>query len=407
MILEEKLKKIKQLLILGISGVIIGAVVGTLDAGFGEILIFLTGLREQHFIPLILFLPVAGIVIAKSYSLVGGKCVKGMGLIFQVGHGEEEVIPLRLIPLTVIGTWITHLFGGSAGREGVAVQIGATFSHWVGRKINMGDDSKIFLVTGMAAGFSGLFETPIAACFFALEVLIAGTLQYTALFPAIVAAFVANMVSRGLGLEKFHYALHTQIQINPAFILKVILLGIIFGIVGALFAHGLKLAKERFNKIFDSSVKKIAVIGTVLAILFILSGMGRYSGLGTNLISASFQGNKIYQWDWILKFVLTIVTLAAGYQGGEVTPLFAIGSSLGAALAVVLGMPIEFAAALGYVAVFGSATNTLLAPVFIGAEVFGYSYMPYFFMVCCVAYIFNEDKSIYTAQKKLQDMTLF
>lgn len=401
---KEKLKNLKQHFILGICAVVIGAVVGALDAGFGEILIILTGIRERFFFPLILFLPAAGVIIAKSYSLVGGKCVKGMGLIFSVGHGEEDVIPLRLIPLTVIGTWMTHLFGGSAGREGVAVQIGATFSHWVGRKMNMVSDSKIFLVTGMAAGFSGLFQTPVAACFFALEVLIAGSLQYAALFPAIIAAFVANMVSRRLGLEKFHYDLQTQIQVNPAFIIKMILLGIIFGLVGAMFAHGLKLVKDRLNKIFESPVRKIAIVGTILVILFILSGMGRYSGLGTNLISAGFHDNKIYQWDWILKFVLTIITLAAGYQGGEVTPLFAIGSSLGAALAVLVGLPVEFAAALGYTAVFGSATNTLLAPVFIGAEVFGYSYVPYFFMVCCVAYVFNDNKSIYAAQKNLQDM---
>lgn len=401
---EEKLKNIRQLFIFGICAVIIGAVVGALDAGFGKMLIYLTGVRERYFFPLILFLPAAGVIIAKAYSLFGGKCVKGMGLIFQVGHGEEDEIPLRLIPFTVIGTWLTHLFGGSAGREGVAVQIGATVSHWVGRKLNMVSDPKVFLVTGMAAGFSGLFQTPIAACFFALEVLIAGSLQYTALFPGVIAAFVATWVSGSLGLEKFHYNLQTQIQLDPVFLIKIILSGIIFGLVGAMFAHGLKLVKDKLNNRFKSPVSKIAIVGTILVILLILSGMGRYSGLGTNLISASFHSNKIYQWDWILKFALTIITLAAGFQGGEVTPLFSIGSSLGAALAVILGLPVEFVAALGYTAVFGSATNTLLAPVFIGAEVFGYSYVPYFFLVCCVAYVFNDNKSIYSAQKNLQDM---
>lgn len=402
--LLEKLKNIKQLFILGVCAVVIGAAVGALDAGFGKMLLFLTDIREHYFFPLILFLPAAGVIIAKAYSLFGGKCVKGMGLVFQVGHGEEDEIPLRLIPFTVIGTWLTHLFGGSAGREGVAVQIGATVSHWVGRKLNMASHSKVFLVTGMAAGFSGLFQTPIAACFFALEVLIAGSLQYTALFPAVIAAFVATWVSGSLGLEKFHYNLQTHIQLDPVFIMKLILSGIMFGLVGAMFAHGLKLVKDKLNNRFQSSVSKIFIVGTFLVILLIVSGMGRYSGLGTNLISASFHGDKIYQWDWVLKLVLTIITLAAGFQGGEVTPLFSIGSTLGAALAVILGLPVEFAAALGYTAVFGSATNTLLAPVFIGAEVFGYSYVPYFFLVCCVAYVFNDNRSIYTAQKNLQDM---
>lgn len=170
--------------------------------------------------------------------------------------------------------------------------------------------------------------------------------------------------------------------------------GFLFGLVGSLFAYGLVSMKSRFRRTFHDPVKKIAIVSIFLAILFILLGMGRYSGLGTNLISAGFHGGRIYGWDWILKFVLTIITIAAGFQGGEVTPLFAIGTSLGAAVAGILGLPLEFVAAMGYAAVFGSATNTLLAPVFIGAEVFGYSYMPYFFVVCSIAYLFNGDRSI-------------
>lgn len=398
--LEEKLTKYKELLILGSCGVVIGGVVGTLDTGFGKMLLFVTQLREEHFIPLIFFLPAAGALAVSLYRWDEGKCVKGMGLIFQVGHGEEDRIPLRLIPLTVLSTWITHLFGGSAGREGVAVQIGATFSHWVGRKIKVRNNSKIFLVTGMAAGFSGLFQTPLAACFFALEVLTTGSLEYSALFPAIVASFTASMVSNALGLEKFDYALNMNIPMSVPFAVELIVLGVVFGLVGFLFTSGLFFLKNKLGKTFENPVKKIIIISIFLVILFILLEMGRYSGLGTNLISDSFQGNRIYGWDWILKLLLTILTLAAGFQGGEVTPLFAIGASLGAVLSGVFGLPVVFVAALGYAAVFGSATNTLLAPVFIGAEVFGYSYLPYFFVVCSIAFICNGDRSIYTAQKK-------
>ncbi|MDR1549093.1 MAG: chloride channel protein [Hungatella sp.] len=404
--LEKKLIKYKELLILGICGVVIGGVVGILDTGFGKVLLYVTELREKYFIPLIIFLPVAGAMAVRLYRWDEGKCIKGMGLIFQVGHGDEDRIPLRLIPITVLSTWITHLFGGSAGREGVAVQIGATFSHWVGRKIKVKNNSKIFLVTGMAAGFSGLFETPVAACFFALEVLTAGTLEYYALFPAIAASFTASMVSKALKLEKFHYDLGVKLQMNAPFVVKLLLIGLLFGLAGSMFAYGLAFMKGKLGKIFQDPVKKAAIAGTFLAILFILLGMGRYSGLGTNLISAGFHGGRIYSWDWILKLILTIITIAAGFQGGEVTPLFAIGASLGAAIAGILGLPVEFVAAMGYAAVFGSATNTLLAPVFIGAEVFGYSYLPYFFVVCSIAYIFNGNRSIYTAQKKLYDIRL-
>lgn len=137
-------------------------------------------------------------------------------------------------------------------------------------------------------------------------------------------------------------------------------------------------------------------MGIGLSILFIILYCGRYSGLGTNLINLSFNNGVIYKYDWILKFILTILTLAAGFQGGEVTPLFSIGASLGVALGNIFNLPIEFVAALGYASVFGSATNTLFAPIFIGAEVFGYSYMPYFFIVCSIAYAFNKNKSIYS-----------
>lgn len=404
--LEEKLTKYKELLVLGICGVVIGIVVGALDTGFGKVLLFVTELRERYFIPLIIFLPAAGVLAVRLYRWDEGKCIKGMGLIFQVGHGDEDRIPLRLIPLTVLGTWITHLFGGSAGREGVAVQIGATFSRWVGRKIKVKNSSRIFLVTGMAAGFAGLFETPIAACFFALEVLTAGTLEYSALFPAIAASFTASTVSKALELEKFHYDLSAKLPLDAPFVVKLIIIGILFGLVGSMFAHGLAVMKSKLGRIFPDPVKKAVIIGSLLAMLFILLGMGRYSGLGTNLISDGFHGGHISSWDWILKLILTIITIAAGFQGGEVTPLFAIGTSLGAAIAGVLGLPVEFVAAMGYAAVFGSATNTLLAPVFIGAEIFGYSYMPYFFMVCSVAYLCNGDRSIYTAQKKLYNIRL-
>ena len=322
-----------------------------------------------------------------------------MNLIFEVGHGEEEIIPLRLVPFIISGTWLTHLFGGSAGREGVAVQIGATFSHWVGKRLPIKNDSSIFLVTGMAAGFVGLFETPIAAILFAMEVLVAGSLEYQSLFPAFTASFTASAVSKALGLEKFSFALSSKVVFDLSIFWKLIVLGIIFGMVGGAFAWCLKLSKRKIGNRLKYPMIRIAIIGVCLSVLFLLFYKGRYSGLGTNLIQNSFYGGEIYSFDWLLKFILTILTLSAGFQGGEVTPLFSIGASLGVLLAGFFNLPIELVAALGYASVFGSATNTFFAPVFIGAEVFGYSYLPYFFVVCAISYIFNMDKSIYSLQK--------
>ncbi|WP_287714736.1 chloride channel protein [Blautia sp.] len=389
----------KDLLILGLLGIPIGLVVGGIDAVFGRVLLAITDFRNGHPMQLIPFLAFAGALIAFAYLKFGGKSSKGMNLIFEVGHGEEEVIPLRLIPFIISGTWITHLFGGSAGREGVAVQIGATFSHWIGRKIPLKNSSHIFLVTGMAAGFAGLFGTPIAAVFFAMEVLTAGALEYQVLLPAVTAAFTASAAAQFLGLEKFTFALTGKMDLAYSDMWRFLLLGILFGVVGGAFAWTLKYMKNILASHWKQPVIRIFIMGLILSVLLLLLYKGRYAGLGTNLIHASFYGEEILSYDWILKFLLTVLTLAAGFQGGEVTPLFSIGASLGVVAGPILGVPSEIAAALGYAGVFGSATNTFLAPVLIGTEVFGSAYLPHFFLVCAFAYLFNLNKSIYSLQK--------
>ena len=389
----------KNLLILGLLGIPIGLVVGGIDAVFGKVLLAITDFRNGHPMQLIPFLAFAGALIAFAYLKFGGKSSKGMNLIFEVGHGEEEVIPLRLIPFIISGTWITHLFGGSAGREGVAVQIGATFSHWIGRKIPLKNSSHIFLVTGMAAGFAGLFGTPIAAVFFAMEVLTAGALEYQALLPAVTAAFTASAAAQFLGLEKFTFALTGKMDLAFSDMWRFLLLGILFGVVGGAFAWTLKYMKNILASHWKQPVIRIFIMGLILSVLLLLLYKGRYAGLGANLIHASFYGEEILSYDWILKFLLTVLTLAAGFQGGEVTPLFSIGASLGVVAGPILGVPSEIAAALGYAGVFGSATNTFLAPVLIGTEVFGSAYLPHFFLVCAFAYLFNLNKSIYSLQK--------
>lgn len=401
--MQTLLKRVGQTyasyLLLGLLGVPVGIIIGMIDTGFGKALLTLTAVRDAHPQYWIPFLPIAGIVIAFFYLRFGGKSSKGMNLVFEVGHGKEEVIPFRLIPFVISGTWITHLFGGSAGREGVAVQIGATFSHWVGRRLPVKNASSVFLVVGMAAGFAGLFETPVAAVLFAMEVLVASELRYEALFPALTASFAASTTSRLLGLEKFSFALSDTVPLNGLMLLKLLVLGILFGLIGGMFAWFLKKTKEIAAQKIKHPILRIALFGIGLSVLFLLLYKGRYSGLGTNLIQNSFHNGTIYQWDWILKFILTILTLAAGFQGGEVTPLFSIGSSLGIVISGLFGLPATFTAALGYAAVFGSATNTFFAPIFIGAEVFGFSYLPYFFIVCAAAYTFNMNKSIYSLQK--------
>lgn len=382
-----------------IAGIIIGLIVGIIDTIFGRGLLWIGDIRKEYLYYFVPFLALAGLLIVFIYQKFAGKTGKGMGLIFEVGHGTEKEIPLRLIPIVTVATWITHLFGGSAGREGVAVQLGATLSHRFNKYFNFPDKSKVFLVTGMAAGFGGLFQTPIAALFFGLEVLALGNLQLYALLPAVVAAFTASWTSSFLGLEKFTHIVNTNLSITPMTFVKFAILGIIFGIAGNLFVYLQSFLKKFASEKIKNPYYRIFIIGIFLSVILLLLHEGRYTGLGTNLIENSFSEKPIFGYDWILKLLLTTLTLAAGFQGGEVTPLFSIGASLGVVIAIFFGFPIEFVAAAGYISVFGSATNTLLAPIFIGGEVFGFNNLPFFVIIVIFAYLVNRKMSTYGLQK--------
>lgn len=393
----------KRTLVYTLDALMIGAIVGVIDTLFGRVLIGIGEVRTDYLLYLLPFLALAGILITYLNRNYGGKSQKGMELLFEVGEGKEKNIPKRLIPLTILSTWMTHLFGGSAGREGVAVQLGGTVAHALRREGLGPNASRIYLVTGMAAGFGGLFQTPLAAIFFAMEVLVVGRLEWRALYPATIAAFVASWTSHTLGLEKFTQVISDKLSLSPLVVLQLLVLGVIFGLTGKLFAYLLGQLKTSFAKTFVNPYVRIGVVGLGLSILLYLIGTGRYTGLGTNLISQSFAGadskSLITGADWILKLLFTVTTIAAGYKGGEVTPLFSIGASLGVWLAPFFGLPVYLVASLGYAAVFAGATSTTIGPILIGCEVFGFQHWPAFLLVCLVATRLFPALSIYGGQK--------
>lgn len=397
------MNKLRPYLFYTIDALLIGSIVGIIDTIFGRLLLEIGELRSDYLLFLLPFLAPCGLFITYLNCSYGGKSQKGMELLFEVGEGREKDIPKRLIPLTILSTWLTHLFGGSAGREGVAVQLGGTVAHALRREGLGPDASRIYLVTGMAAGFGGLFQTPLAAIFFAMEVLVVGRIEWRALYPATIAAFVASWTSHTLGLEKFTQHLSDQFSLSPLVFFQLLLLGVIFGLTGKLFAYLLGKFKQGFAKAFVNPYVRIGVVGLGLSILLYLIGTGRYTGLGTNLISQSFAGadgkSLITGADWILKLLFTVTTIAAGYKGGEVTPLFSIGASLGVWLAPIFGLPVYLVAALGYAAVFAGATSTTIGPILIGCEVFGFQYWPAFLLVCLVATRLFPALSIYGGQK--------
>lgn len=244
--MNERIRAYRDTLLLTLIALPLGLAIGAMDALFGRVLLAVTAFRMAHVYSLLPFLGLVGVGIVWCYQKVGGTSGKGMTLLFEAGHGDTQDIPLRLIPLVMVSTWLTHLFGGSAGREGVAVQIGGTLAHSIGKRLPIPNAGKQLLLTGMAAGFAGLFRTPIAATFFALEVLTAGVLEYSALLPALVASFSASACSGLLGLEKFTVALTDQVAFSAPLVGKLLLFGLVFGMAGGLFAFALHKLKALF-----------------------------------------------------------------------------------------------------------------------------------------------------------------
>lgn len=394
------MRKIKDNILLSLAAIPIGAIVGAICALFGRVLLIITAFRQDNPKYLIPFLAFGGMAVVFAYNKIGKGSEKGMSLMLNASYGDNGKIPLQLVPLILVGTWVTHLFGGSAGREGVAVQIGGAISHNIGRKIKIEDADRILVISGMAAGFAGLFQTPLAAILFAIEITFASKLIHKAVLPSIASAFTSCYVSHLCGLEKFSVKLIDIPSFDIKTIQKTAIISIAFGLTGCAFAYLEKKLKAIASSKIKNNIIRIGAISVFISITLLLLHNGRYAGLGTNLISAVFDNEKIYTYDFMLKFILTIITLSAGFQGGEVTPLFSIGASLGSVLGALFGLPSAFVGALGYASVFGSATNTLFAPILIGYEVFGYKILPYVAISCVISYIVNFNQSIYPTKKR-------
>lgn len=428
-------------------GIVLGAVIGALTACFGDISDKLSAIRDANPLYFIPALAIGGAAIVFAYKKWGRWTERGMDQVFAVGLNKESDFPLVSIPMAAVSTWLTQLFGGSAGREGAAMQIGSALSYNISKKLPFENAAHIMLVTGLAAGFAGIFQAPMAATAFALEVLLVGHLELSALLPAAAAAFTACKVSSMLGFHKFSVDLSSLLDasgfsasiftnegaLDGKLLLKLALMGVLFGIVGGGFAKLLGLSQDFFAKKFPNSIKRIAIMGVGISVLLLVFFQGRYAGLGINLLDMCFAsanaagdaanavgtaadlGNAagienadligeaagIHGYDWIIKFAVTILTLSAGFIGGVVTPLFAIGATFGIFVAGMFGVPLPLAAALGFAAVFASASNTLWAPILIAGEIFGFNCLPAFFIVCTVAYICNGGQSIYK-QKKIR-----
>lgn len=355
-------------------------------------------------------LPAGGFAVGWLYHHHGKSANGGNNLLIDEIHQPAAGVPRRMAPLILLGTLVTHLCGGSAGREGTAVQMGGGIAGSFARVLKLDEVSvRILLMAGVAAGFGSIFGTPIAGAVFALEVLVIGRMQYDALVPCFIASVVADWVchSWGIGHTQYHVAVTPAgFHLEPLLMGKVILAAVMFGLASVLFSESSHRLGAAFKRFIPRPELRPVVGGLLVIGLFFLAGTPDYLGLGvlgnrTDALTlpAMFTSTEIPASAWLWKLIFTVVTLSAGFKGGEVTPLFFIGAALGNALALAFGAPVDLFAAIGFVAIFGGATNTPLASTILGMELFGAGNGLYIATACIVAYRFSGHAGIYSSQR--------
>jgi H+/Cl- antiporter ClcA len=367
---------------------------------------------------LIFLLPVAGILITWLYETAGKNASAGNDLIIDEIHKPGAGVPARMTPLIFITTLITHLFGGSAGREGTAIQMGGGVAGYFSRLFTLKPGQvSLLLMSGIAAGFGAVFGTPLAGAVFAMEVLTLGKLKYDAFFYCIISSVAGDLTCRLTGMQHTTYVVSfipsdtgpfRWISSDIFLLLKVLIAGAAFGFASRMFAilaHRIKAIAR--NIIPDKWLRPVLGGSLVIGISYLI-GSFDYLGLGVtnplpgsvSIVSAFQPGGAAYL-SWFWKMLLTVITLAFGFKGGEVTPLFFVGATLGNILALISGAPVDLFAAIGFIAVFAGATNTPIACTIMGVELFGSDNIIFYAVACFTAYYFSGHAGIYRSQQRI------
>jgi len=383
---------------------LVGVIVGSICAGFGHTLIFVNSLRQQH--PWILLgLPVGGLAIVFLYRVCKNADDRGTNTVLYSIRSQEG-IPFKMAPLIFVSTTITHLFGGSAGREGAAVQLGGSIANLLGRFFRLGDNSRRMIVMcGMSAGFSALFGTPMAAAFFSLEVVSVGLMHYSALVPCVTSAIVGHFMAQLFAIPPEGFPVAQVPVLTPLAFGKILLFAAAVGGVSILFCSILHNAEHLYEKYIRNQYLRIALAGCLIVALTALLGTGEFLGSGIGIIEHVFHTGSTHWYTFLLKMVFTALTLGAGFKGGEIVPSLCIGAAFGCAVAGLLDLPVTLVAACGMIGVFCGVTNCPITSLLIAFELFGFAGMPYYLVTVAVSYLFSGYGGLYRKQQILCSKT--
>lgn len=374
-----------------------GGVCGLLGTAFHFCIDWATESREAHGW-LLYLLPLAGVLICALYRLCGVKNDEGTNLVLNSIRTKND-IPLNMTPLIFVGTVLTHLCGGSSGREGAALQIGGSVGTALGRLVRLDEkDLHIITMAGMSALFAALFGTPVTAAVFSMEVISVGSLYYAALLPCIVAAETAALIARALGVAPTAFAVGLMQSATWDVLLRAAVLAAGCALVSIVFVACLHGAGRLYRRIFRNAYVRAGAGGALIVLLTLALGTRAYNGAGMATIVRAIEGGSAQWQDFACKIVFTALTIGAGFKGGEIVPTFFIGATFGCVFGGALGLDPGFAAALGLTALFCGVVNCPLAALVLSVELFGSGSLPVFALVCAVSYLLSGYYSLYSGQ---------